>query len=88
MSDILSHENIISKPPKPRLKANSTYHHSNDKYDSDNANERPYHSNRISQPSSKVDDNDNDKLPWHVILLQQILQIQTIILLTIIRIIP
>jgi len=62
MSDILSHENIISKPPEPRLKANSTYHHSNDKYDSDNANERPYHSNRISQPSSKVDDNDNNKL--------------------------
>jgi hypothetical protein len=62
MSDILSHENIISKLPKPRLKANSTYHHSNDKYDSDNANERPYHSNRISEPSSKVDDNDNNKL--------------------------
>ena len=75
MSDILSHENIISKPPEPRLKANSTYHHSDDKYDNDNANERPYHSNRASQPSSKVDDNDNDKLPWHVILLQQILQI-------------
>ena len=59
MNGILSHENIISKlPPKPQSKANSTYHHSNDKYDSDNANEKPYHSNRISQPSSKVDDNN------------------------------
>jgi hypothetical protein len=63
MNDILSHENIISKPPNPRSKPNSTYHHSDDKYDSDNANERPYHSNHVSQPSSKVDGNDNNKLP-------------------------
>jgi hypothetical protein len=62
MNDILSHENIVSKPPKPRSKANSTYHYSDDKYDSDNADERPCHSNRVSQPSSKVDDNDNNKL--------------------------
>jgi hypothetical protein len=63
MNDILSHENTISKPPNPRSKPNSTYHHSDDKYDSDNANERPYHSNHVSQPSSKVDGNDNNKLP-------------------------
>jgi hypothetical protein len=61
MNDMLSHENIISKPPKARLKGNSTYHHSDDKHDSDNANGRPYNSNRVSQPSSKVDDNDNNK---------------------------
>jgi hypothetical protein len=62
MDDILSYDNIISKPPNPPSKTNSTYHHSDNKYDSDNPNKRPYHSNLVSQPSSKADDDNNNKL--------------------------
>jgi hypothetical protein len=58
MDDMLSYENIISKPPS---ETNSTYH-SNNKYDGNNTYQRPYHSNRISQPLHKVNDNDDNKL--------------------------
>ena len=52
MDDVISYENMIPKPPS---KTNSTYHHSKNTY------RRSYTSNRVSQPSSKVDDNDNNK---------------------------
>jgi hypothetical protein len=55
MDDILSYENII---PKPSSKTNSAYH-SDNKYDGDNTYQRPYHSNRVSQPLHKVDNDDN-----------------------------
>jgi hypothetical protein len=77
MDDILRHDNIISKPPKPPSKTNNTYHQSDNKYDSDNANERSYHSNLVSQPSSKADDNDNDKLSSYTDkLLQRMLKLE------------
>ncbi|MGC2428558.1 MAG: hypothetical protein WA421_16100 [Nitrososphaeraceae archaeon] len=50
---ILSYENMIPKPPS---KTNSTCH-------SNNTYQRPYDSNRVSQPLHKVDENDDNQLP-------------------------
>jgi hypothetical protein len=54
--DVISYKNMIPKPPS---KTNSIYHHSKNTY------RRSYTSNCISQPSSKVDDNDNDNDKLH-----------------------
>jgi hypothetical protein len=50
--DVTSYENMI-----PPSKTNSIYHHSKNTY------RRSYTSNRVLQPSSKVDDNDNNNKP-------------------------